>query len=216
MGQLTITLSDKLEKQVRDYAAQKGYDSISDLVREVLSRATEGLPTYWERTFLAHLMEIERLQGADINEELLDALKGGYSKFYSHTDYGVSRDEMPENEMEFVMQVLEMYADLQYSYRESTEKDDEIEQEIIFEGFDGNAGDNHLGFLQFLVKHGRYSYVQPLDKGHAINSHSHVTSIYQRMLTEHKGIKRDGFNHRPLTLAEIKQVLNARVHPDSR
>jgi uncharacterized protein YfbU (UPF0304 family) len=216
MGQLTITLSDESEQKVRNYAIKNGYDSVSDFVREVTSQATSGRPNYWERTYLAHLMEIERLQGADINEELLDALKSGYSKFYSLAEYSVSRDEMKEDDMEFVMQVLEMYAQLQYSYRESSEKDPKIKEQVLFPGFDGNESNGHFGFLHFLVTHGKYSYVKPLDKGHAINSHMPVTGIYRRMLDEYKTIKRDSYEHRPLTLAEIKRVLAARIHPENR
>lgn len=216
MGQLTITLSDKLEQQVRDYVVKNGYTSVSDFTREILARATLGLPTYWERTYLVHLMEIKKLQGADIDEGLLDALKNGYPKFYAREEYGVRRDEMSEEDMEFVMQVLEMYAQLQYSYRESGKNDPEVEKDVMFPGFDGNAGDGHLGFLQFLVRQGKYSYVQPLDKGHAVNSHMRVTEIYQRMLDEYKSIKQDPYEHRPLTLAEIKRVIDARIHPENR
>jgi uncharacterized protein YfbU (UPF0304 family) len=216
MGQLTITLSDELEQKVRQYAHENGYDSVSDFMREVASKATSGRPSYWERTYLAHLMEIKKLLGADIDEKLLDALKNGYPKFYPSEGYHVTKKELSEEDMEFVMQVLEMYRDLQYGYRESAEKDSEIEKTVIFEGFDGNAGDGHLGFLHFLVKHDLYTYVKPLDKGHAINSHSHVTSIYQRMLAEYKSIKPKNFDPRPLTLAEIKQVLDTRIHPENR
>ncbi len=216
MGQLTVTLSDELEQQVRDYANTNGYNSVSDFVREVVSKTTSGRPSYWERSYLAHLMQIEKLQGADINDMLLDALKNGYSKFYSPTEYSVSRDEMPEEEMEFVMQVLEMYRDLQWSYRESKEKDAEVEKAVIFPGFDGNAGDGHLGFLQFLIKHDRYTTVEPLDKGYPINSHMQVTGMYQRMLREYKTIEQEPYEHRPFTLDEIKRILNASIHPESR
>jgi len=216
MGQLTITLSNELEQQVRQYAHENGYDSVSDFMREVASKATSGRPTYWERTYLAHLMEIKQLLGASINEELLDALKGGYSKFYPSEGVLVAKQELSEEDMEFVMQVLEMYRDLQHGYSESAEKDTDIEEAVLFEGFDGNAGDGHFGFLQFLVKHDRYTIVKPLDKGYAINSHSHVTSVYQRMLAEYKSIKPKKFDPRLLTLAEVKQVIDARIHPEYR
>lgn len=218
MSQLTITLSDELEGQIRQYVREHGYDSVSDFVRETTARAVSGRPTYWERAYLVHFLEIKQLLGGDINEELLDALRNGYSRYYSFEEDHVSRRELSDESMEFVAQVLEMYAQLQYSYNQLPEKlkTKELEDDVTFEGFDGNAGDGHLGYLHFLVKHGLYTYVKPLDKGHAINSHSHVTSIYQRMLDAYKTIKQDAIDHRPLTLDELKMVIGARIHPEFR
>lgn len=216
MSQLTITLSDELEEQVRNYVREHDYNSISDFTRESLAKAISEQPSYWDRTFLVNLMEIKQHLGEDINEELLDALRNGYPNFYSLKDYSVTKNELSKKDTDFVFDVLDMYADLQHSYDVSIEKDSKIEKDIIFEGFDGNAGDGHLGYLQFLVKHGRYTYVKPLDKGHAINSHSHVTSIYERMLYNYKSIKRDDFDRRPLTLDEIRLVVDGRIHPENR
>ena len=220
MGQLTITLPDDLERQIREHVASSNYSSVSDFIREIAAKASSGLPTYWERANLAHLMEIERLLGADTDEIMLDALKHGYSKFYNKADFGASREEMPEDEMEFVMQVLEMYRDLQHSYRESKTKDPVIESAILFEGFDGNANDGYLGFLQFLVRHDRYTTVQPLDKGHAINSHSSITApMYKSMLVSYKKVRqnhRNEFNFEPLTFDEVKAVIDTQTNPEIR
>lgn len=219
MSQLTITLSDELERQVRTYVREHGYDSVSDFIRDAATRTITGRPTYWERTYLAHLLEIKQKLGEDINEELLDALKGGYSWYYSFEEYHTSKDELSEDSMRFVCDVLDMYGDLQHSFKELNEADktDELKEDVIFEGFDGNAGDGHLGFLHFLVKHGKFTYIEPLDKGHAVNSHSQVTFIYQRMLDQYKTIKRDEFGQRrTLALNEINAVIGARIHPEYR
>lgn len=216
MGQLTITLPDELETKVRKHSREGNYDSVSDFVREVILRATSERPTYWERAHLVYLMEIKQRLGEDVNEELLDALRDGYPKHYSLLDNHILRDELADEEVEFVHNVLQMYADLQSSYNQSKKKDLNIKKNISFPGFDGNAGDGHLGYLSFLVKHGRYTYVKPLDKGDAINSHMTITSMYERMLSKYNQIKRGVFDREPLTLDQISTIIKEQIHPEHR
>lgn len=175
-----------------------------------------GRPSYWERAYLTHLLEIKKLLGEEINEEMLDALREGYPRYYVFEHYHTSKEEMPDEDMEFVISVLGMYEDLQQSYSELMDKDPDVERAISFPGFDGNARDGYLGYLSFLVKHGRYTYVKPLDKGQAINSHGPVTDMYSRMLAEYKSIKHDKYDGRTLTLDEIRTIFKAQIHPDNR
>lgn len=216
MSQLTVTLPDDLEYTIRSYAREHGFDSVSDFIRDAASKAMSDQPTYWERAYLAHLMEVKQALGKDINEELLDALRNGYPRYYSFEEMHVSKVELSDDAMRFVEDTLGMYAHLQRSYRESGKKDAELEKDLQFPGFDGNAGDGHLGYLGFLVRHNRFTYVQPLDKGHAINSHSIVTHIYERMLDAYESIKIDAYDSRPLTIDEIQLVIDARIHPENR
>ena len=216
MSQLTVTLPDDLEHEIRGYARKHGFDSISDFIRDAASKSMSSKPDYLERIILVHQMEIKKALGEDVDDEFLDALIGGYSQHYSFGDMYISKDELSDDAMDFVQNTLEMYADLQRSYRESGEKDIELEESLQFPGFDGNAGDGHLGYLGFLVKHGRFTYVQPLDKGYPINSHHIVTHIYERMLKAYESIKITGFDRRPLTIEEIHLVINSQIHPDYR
>lgn len=216
MSQLTVTLPDDLEHTIRNYSRKHGFDSVSDFIRAAASKAMSDQPTYWERAYLTHLMEVKQALGEDINDELLDALRNGYPRYYSFEEIHVSKEEMSDDAMRFVEKTLGMYAHLQRSYRELDKKDVELEKDLQFPGFDGNAGDGHLGYLGFLVRHGRFTYVQPLDKGHPINSHMIVTHVYERMLEAYESIKIDDFDSRPLTSDEIKLVIDARIHPENR
>lgn len=216
MSQLTITLPGDLEHTIRTYAREHGFDSVSDFIRDAASKAMSNQPTYWERAYLAHLMEIKQTLGQDINEELLDALRDGYPRYYSFEEIHVSKEEMSDDSMRFVERTLGMYAHLQRSYKESDKKNAELEADLQFPGFDGNAGDGHLGYLGFLVKHNRFTYVQPLDKGHAINSHMIVTHVYERMLEAYESIKIGNYDSRALTIDEIQLVIDARIHPENR
>ncbi len=216
MGQLTITLSDKLEEQVREHVKKQGYDSVSDFVREAVTNATSGRPTYWERACISHSMEIKHALGQQVNEKLLDALKKGYPKYYLLEEQHTTREEMSDESMEFVHSVLDMYSVLQSSYIASNVEDPVVNNKILFEGFDTNANDGYFYYLQFLVGHDLYTYVKPLDEGHAIDSHSKsVNGMYERMLEVYKSINRDGFDRRPLTLDEIKSVLERQTYKKS-
>ena len=216
MSQLTITLPDDLEASIRKYARENGFDSVSDFVRDATSRTMSNRPTYWERTYLTHLIEIKKKLGEDINDELLDALRNGYPRYYSFEEIHVTKDELSDEAMNFVERTLGMYAHLQRSYRKFDAKDKELQKDLQFPGFDGNAGDGHLGYLGFLVRNGRFTYVQPLDKGHPINSHSIVTHIYERMLETYESIKINDYDDRILTIDEIRLVIDARIHPENR
>lgn len=201
MGQLTITLPDELETKAREYA--RDYDSVSDFVRELILRATG--PTYWDRVSLVLLLEIKRAMGENVSEESIDAIRSGYSRHYPN----IVEAEMPTEEMELVHDVLGMYAHLQYSYEHSKERDSDIENEVQFPGFDGNADDGHYGYLCYLLKHDMYTHVKPLDKGIPINSHMSVTGTYDRMLAKYRDLKGNHSESELLTLDEIRSILAA-------
>jgi uncharacterized protein YfbU (UPF0304 family) len=224
MGQLTITLPDELENEVRDKVRQGKYGSVSDFVRDAIKNELSLRPTYWERFIAVQILENNKMLKEltkDQNwgsDELLEALRHGYSSCYADAGTLVYYDELPRGGTDFVYGVLEMYAALQHGYDASGSNDPELAKEVEFEGFDGNAGDGYLGFVNFLVDNGRFTYVRPLDKIAHLNSHSEVNSEYLRMLNEYKSIKstKSRYGHEPLGLDEVKQIIEARVHPESR
>lgn len=216
MGQLTITLPDELESNIREYVRNHDYASVSDFIRESVSQSISDIPSYWERVQLVHLLEIKQLLKGEFDEELLDAMRDGYTKWYNKTSNHISPKELSDEGMEFVTDVLWMYDDLQKSYERLKDRDSEIEKSLVFPGFDGNAGDGFLEYLHFLVKHGRYTYVKPLDSGHAPNSHMSVNDMYSRMLSKYKSIKPQKYERKYLTEKEIKEILNEQIHPENR
>lgn len=222
MGQITITLPDDLENSIRAYVAKKKYDSVSDFIRESTSNSMYESPSFWERSILIKIMEIQKALDLNVNEEALSALAGGYSIFYPKSDIGPSY-EMPEKEMKLVMDILDMYRWLQFSYRELDEKykNDELAEDVKFRGFDGNATNGHLGFAQFLRNNGRWADLE-LAKGYQdLNSHMSLDEMYSRMLVEYnkykwRGMDDDFEGPKPLTLEQLRAVLDARIHPENR
>ena len=222
MGQITITLSDDLENSIRSYVSNKGYTSISDFIREAASNALYESPSFWERSILIKLMELQKASGLNINEEALGALVGGYSIFYPKADIGPS-DEMSEEDMRFVMDILDMYRWLQFSYREldDKDKDDQLAERVKFRGFDGNASDGYLAFTRFLQENNRWLDLELATDNDGLNSHMPVNDMYARMLSEYKkykwrGLEVDLSGPKPLTLEQLKEIIDARIHPDNR
>lgn len=224
MGQITITLPDKLEEEVRDKVRKGGYGSISDFLRDAIKNEFSMRPTYWERFVAVHVLENNKLlkqlaNDSDWgNDELLEAMRRGYASRYIGAELSVSYDELPRSGTDFVQDILEMYAALQHGYDENGDGDTELGKLVEFEGFDGNAGDGYLGFTNFLVDNGRFAHVRPLDKIAHLNSHSRVNDMYERMLNEYKAIKatRNPYEFKSLSLDEVKRVLDARTHPEFR
>ncbi|MGH9858020.1 MAG: YfbU family protein [Acidobacteriota bacterium] len=225
MGQLTVTLPEELEDEVREKVRQGKYGSVSDFARDAFKNELTMRPSYWERFIAVHVLENNKMlkQLTDDqnwgSDELLEAMRRGYTNRYADAHNLVYTDELSHSETDFVQDVLDMYAALQHGYDENGKGDPKLAKDVLIEGFDGNAGDGYLGFTNFLVDNGRFAHVRPLDKIPHLNSHSsHVAGMYRRMLVEYKTIKasQDRFEYKALSLDQIKRILDAQVHPENR
>lgn len=225
MGQFTITLPDNLEREVREAVLNGDYGSVSDFIRDAIRLELSQKPRYWERTGLVLSLEnnimLKKLVGdPDLeHNELLDALRKGYTSEYYGAEEIARRDELDAEGTQFVIDVLNMYSSLQYAANVHN-MDDEIKDDVIFPGFDGNAGDGYLGYANFLVDNGSFTNVKPLDVTPHLNSHTMVNEIYERMLSAYKPIFRSKIHGSPrdlvLTPEEVKRILNEQIHPENR
>ncbi|HET8670891.1 MAG TPA: YfbU family protein [Candidatus Saccharimonadales bacterium] len=225
MGQLTITLPDDLEEEIREAVRYGKYGSVSDFARDAFKGELSGRPSYWERFLAVHVLENNKMlkqlteDGNWGSDELLGALRWGYPNRYADAHGLVQYEGLSLEDTDFVQSVLEMYRALQHGYDSSGVVDEELAKDVLFEGFDGNGGDGYLGFTNFLVDNGYFATVRPLDKIPHLNSHSSVNDMYRRMLDEYKAIKaasKDRWHMKPMALDDVKRVLAAQVHPDNR
>jgi len=225
VGQFTITLSDILENEVRVAVSRGDYGSVSDFIRDAIRLELSQKPRYWERASIVLALENNMMLKKLVDEseleknELLEALRRGYSSDYSDAEQIARRDELSIEGSQFVIDVLNMYSSLQYA-ADIRNLSDKLKKDVMFEGFDGNAGDGYLGYTNFLVDNGSFTNVKPLDKYPHLNSHSMVNEVYQRMLSAYKPIFRSKINGSPkdlvLTADEVQKILDERIHPENR
>lgn len=224
MGQLTITLPDELEQEVRGAVISGDYGSVSDFIRDAIRLELSQKPRYWDRVGLVLSLENNLMLKKLVDErtlepnELLEALRSGYASDYYDIENIAAHDELDTDGAQFVRDVLDMHTALQYA-ADIHKMSKKMKDEVLFRGFDGNAGDGYLGYVSFLVDNGNYTYVKPLDKIPHLNSHMQINDIYERMLSAYKAIRKaKGYSppHNVLTADEVQQIIGEQIHPENR
>ncbi len=112
-------------------------------------------------------------------ERNIEILNNGYVSEYYMLIEGIS-DEFSKEEAALVWDILEIYENIQYSYKKL--KNSKITQDQIrFDGFDGNNESGHLAFCDFiLLTLDRFAVLK--EKGRDdFNSHSRRCERYEAM-----------------------------------
>jgi len=127
--------------------------------------------------------------------------------------------ETPEIVKE-VLDILDMWSFIEYSYGELSEKDKEyVEKEASpfgknpkFSGFDGNNETEYMSTASFLVnKLDRFEEF----KGRDFNSHCPLVDAYKRMLIVFERMRHD-LTHDPLSAEQLVEILKEQVYPENR
>lgn len=134
---------------------------------------------------------------------------------------GLFSDGETPPHVSFVCETLDLWECLEASYEELTdEQREELEQlagvfgkNVRFPGFDGNNEHAYLGAARILIN--------DLDrwerfKGRDLNSHASLAEAYRRMLDCYEELPDDAKYDRLLSVEELAEVLNERVHPANR
>ncbi|KXW57395.1 hypothetical protein FEMY_20910 [Ferrovum myxofaciens] len=154
--------------------------------------------------------------------EMLDALKpengyGGYAqsllsghKWLYKGIFTIMSENLSDEKAQHVLDVLDLFSDLKYSFEHLDDKSGIEEREVHFPGFDGNNEPELLGFAKDLLKYHRYETVL---QDRELNSHSQTTEIYKRMLVKWLQLGRP---RAPLPKETIQDILAARRYPGNR
>lgn len=154
-------------------------------------------------------------------------IEAGYTGEYWREVAGFNR-ELSKRDCGRVLDILDMFRIITFSIRrlekDRTTVDEELKYKLEFRGFDGNDGlENHLAhYVEFLMSDGRWAELHDQwNSNDGGNSHSLMLDTYMRMVAEHRRIKasRDRGFHREdylLSLDELQQIADARVHPTRR
>jgi len=136
----------------------------------------------------------------------VEALQSGYELHYPAMveafDSGLGKEDCSE-----VLDILQMYDDLAYSYDALADKDGLTEVDVTFPGFDGNNETARMAYARyFVVDLDRYARLKATARKTGFNSHFPAMARYRRMLPAHRRLSRPPSG---LSAADIRAILRA-------
>lgn len=138
-----------------------------------------------ERLILSNQFKIlEKLYPDEANyyAQHRKAIENGYKLHYGWLAEHLY-DEMTEEECREVIDILDMYRALTFSYKDLDDKSEIDEKEIRFPGFDGNNETSQLSYTNyFIIDLGRFNELRDNSEFPDFNSHCLMMDKYKRML----------------------------------
>lgn len=181
------------------------------LGRIVVSQYKKGAAVTLTKTERVMLMN-QYLILAELNASDADsyrrhakALSSGYTSEYEFLEH--MSDELPEDQCDFVSDVLNMYDGLQASFKNLPSTGTITAAQVKYKGFGGNEEVELMSYSRFIVDEtDRWTYLD-LNKDH--NSHALSSPGYRRMLAKWKEF---GESYE-LDAAQLKAVIDASRYP---
>ena len=165
-----------------------------------------------ERVIISNQLKIlEKLypDEADYLAQQRKAIENGYALHYGLIAEHFY-DEMTEEECKEVLDILDMYRSIIYSYRDLKDKSEIDEKQIQFPGFDGNIESKQLSYTNYyIIDLGRYDEIRDGMEFPDFNSHYPMLETYRKMLEKWKIWKTRSTILTGLTLTQnqIKELL---------
>lgn len=118
-------------------------------------------------------------------DNLIEALESGFELHYQDCFNYMGESDMTIEECREVLDILEMFRGIIYSFEHIKKDSTQItEERIRFAGFDGNYETKQMLYCRYFVKDlDRYSEIQEICGDHFdYNSHCGMLSAYRQML----------------------------------
>lgn len=156
-----------------------------------------------------------------------EILSHGYEMLISEMTEGIYDIDLSYEEQREILDILDMYNDLQWSFDELKDKGDLTESDVHFPGWDGNSPKGELSFAKLFCYRGEDSWADPkkvkpdrferVRPSPAYNGHGPWLDGYRRMLRVFLPFKQRLVHGqwRSFTVDEIHEILDAFAHPDS-
>lgn len=121
-------------------------------------------------------------------DNMITALESGFELHYQDCFGFMGESDMSEKECREVLDILEMYRGIIYSYQAliRDQKPTTLKpKDVMFPGFDGNNEYKQLSYVRyFIVDLDRYSEIQELNQTDNYNSHCRYLDRYRNMLAK--------------------------------
>ncbi len=219
MPTVSFRLDDDLKDRLDKLVERRGLN-VSAIFRQALTDKVDELEhgrreaagfslSLKERLALANQCKILAAlypQEADQYRSHVEALQSGYEMHYpwivEDFSSGLGKEECSE-----VLDVLQMYDDLAYSYEALADKDGLREDDVAFPGFDGNNEGAQMDYARyFVVDLGRYGRLRQRALDIGFNAHFPTLAMYRRMLPAHRRLSRAP---KALSASDIRAILRA-------
>jgi uncharacterized protein len=110
------------------------------------------------------------------------AIERGYQLHYDWLVNSFEK-ELSEEQCREILEILDMYRALKFSYKELKDKRDINEEDLRFPGFDGNNEPAELGYVNyFVIDLERFNELRDTRALPVFNSHMPMLERYRRML----------------------------------
>jgi uncharacterized protein YfbU (UPF0304 family) len=132
----------------------------------------------------------------------------GFSREYNALKYNID-DEMSDGDCEEVVEILEMWSTIQFSFTKLKDKGNLSINDVKFQGFDANELSKHFSYSKFLLEElDKFSNLKE-NSSPDLNSHFEIIDYYRSMLYEWKKMEKS----KHLTHEQIKILLNVNRQP---
>lgn len=154
-------------------------------------------------------------------------LEEGFAGEYGLEVAGL-RTELSKRDCDRVSDILQMFRIITFSIehlgKDGTSVDEKLAFQLKFQGFDHNDSlEGHMAtYVEYQMRDDRWSELKPqVERSDDGNSHARMLDTYMRMLAEYRRVidsRTRGFDRFDylLTLDELQQIADARVHPSNR
>ena len=143
-------------------------------------------------------------------DNLIKALQYGFELHYNEVFECLFDEELSAEECREVLDILEMYRGIIYSYNDLKQKgklESLTDDDVKFIGFDGNNEGKLMLYTDYFIKDlDRYSEIEELSHGY-YNSHCQMLHKYRAMLRKWEGYKMLP-NRYMMNEQQIKDLLN--------
>ncbi|HBJ1652010.1 YfbU family protein [Clostridium botulinum] len=136
------------------------------------------------------------------------ALEEGFESHYDNCFEVLSENELTSEECDEVIEILNMYRAITFSYQKLKDKEDIDEDEVKFEGFDlndENEGKRVIYTRYFINDLDRFEELKYGDKYADFNSHSIMLPTYRNRLGKWKQLEKS-FNLSKDEIIEITSL----------
>ena len=117
------------------------------------------------------------------------AIEDGYELHYTWITEHLS-EGLTSEECTFVLDVLDMYAALHFSYKQLKDSTKLSDKSVKFPGFDGNNETMYMAYTKYFIEDlDRFNEIKETTNGY-YNSHSRMIPKYRKMLEAWKVIKK--------------------------